>query len=61
MERIFLVIDTALGWDNVVAVLTKEEDAKAMVEDRNNKFDDTSIYQDKLIDDPDFENGIYIG
>lgn len=34
MSLVFLVIDTELGWDNVVDVFLNEEDAEDCVADR---------------------------
>lgn len=55
--QVFIVTDSALGWDCVVAGFLNEEHAKNCVADRG----PTSTYSDLEIDDPDYENGVYVG
>jgi hypothetical protein len=55
--EIYIVQDSDLGCDNVVAVFTKEQDAINCVEDRG----DACFYTYELLDDSDYEDGIYVG
>ena len=55
MNIVYIVMDRDLGWDCVVAVFSKEDDAKACVEDRGS----SSFYVDNIIDDPDFIDGVF--
>ncbi len=52
---VYIVQDSDLGWDNIIAVFTKEQDAKNCVEDRG----ESSYYVDNIVDDKDFQNGVY--
>ena len=56
-KYVYIVYDVDLGWDNIIAVFTKERDAIACVENRG----DTSGYHTEILNDPDFKDGIYIG
>jgi len=54
---VYIVGDSDLGWDSVVAIFTKESDAEACAKNRGN----SSFVTDGEVDSPDYENGVYIG
>ena len=59
--RVYIVCDSDLGWDNVIAVFSKKEDAEACVLDRNGEPDGSTFMMDEEVDDKEYVNGIYQG
>ena len=55
--KIFVVIDTDLGWDSIVTAYTDKDDADRLVDERGS----TSRVIDVVVDDPDYVGGSFVG